>query len=257
MILAIDIGNTNSCFALFKGDQCIGQWRLSTNRLRTADEFVLWLENFFARQKVKGTDIKQSIIACVVPSCRFPILKAVEELVGKEALLVTAKLMEEIGVQVKTDNPKEVGADRIVNAYASFAQYKQATIVLDFGTATTFDVADASGAYVGGVIAPGINLSLEALHHAAARLPSVEIKHPKKAIGTSTESAMQAGIYFGYLGLIERIVKEIKNELGVPAKVIATGGLAPLFAKNSDAIDELDVDLTMRGLYQVAQKFAG
>jgi len=257
MILAIDIGNTNSCFALLKGDECLGQWRLSTNRLRTADEFVLWLENFFARQKVKATEIEQSIVACVVPSCRFPILKAVEELVGKEALLVTAELMETVGVQVKTDSPKEVGADRVINAFSAFTRYSQATIVLDFGTATTFDVADEQGNYIGGVIAPGINLSLEALHRAAARLPSVEIKRPAKVIGTGTESAMQAGIYFGYLGMIERIVKEIKNELGVSAKVIATGGLAPLFAKNSDAIDELDADLTMRGLYQVARKFSG
>ena len=256
MILAIDIGNTNSCFALFKGEECLGQWRLSTNRLRTADEFVLWLENFFARQKVSPTDIEQSIVACVVPSCRFPILKAVEELVEKEALFVTADLMENVGVTVKTDSPHEVGADRVINAYSAYQKYKQATIVLDFGTATTFDVANDKGAYIGGVIAPGINLSLEALQRAAAMLPSVEITHPAKAIGTSTESAMQAGIYFGYLGLIERIVKEIKAELGTPAKVIATGGLARLFEKNSDAIDALDADLTMRGLYQVAKKFA-
>ncbi len=257
MILAIDIGNTNSCFALFDGDKCLGQWRLSTNRLRTADEFVLWLENFFSRQKMLATDVTQSIVACVVPSCRFPILKAVEELVGKAPLLVTAELMNQVGVQVKTDSPNEVGADRVINAFSAWIKYGQASIVLDFGTATTFDVADENGAYIGGVIAPGINLSLEALQNAAAMLPSVEIKHPTKVIGTNTESAMQAGIYFGYLGLIERIVKEIKNELGVPAKVIATGGLARLFEKNSDAIDELDAELTMRGLTLVAQKLAG
>lgn len=253
MILAVDIGNTNTCFALFKGEECVGQWRLSTNRLRTADEFSLWLENFLLRQKVEASQIKQSIVATVVPSCQFAIMSSLEQLIGKAPLLVTAELMNRMGVQVKTDNPQEVGADRLINAYAAWRQHKQPVIVLDFGTATTFDVADGEGAYCGGVIAPGINLSLEALHRAAARLPSVDIKRPAKAIGTNTETAMQSGIYFGYLGMIERIVQEITRELGGKPKVIATGGLAPLFAKNSASIDELDADLTMRGLLLVAQ----
>ena len=234
----------------------MGQWRLSTNRLRTSDEFTLWLENFLKRLGVEVSTVKSSIVACVVPSCRFAILSALEELFGKEPILITAKLMSKVGVEVKLDNPKEVGADRLVNAYAATQQYGMPVIVLDFGTATTFDVADANGAYIGGVIAPGVNLSLEALHRAAAKLPSVDIKHPVKAIGTSTETAMQSGIYFGYLGLIERIVKEIRAELADQPKVIATGGLAPLFAKNCDVIDALDTDLTMRGLHWVAKKLA-
>lgn len=253
MILAVDIGNTNTVFALFDGEECAGQWRLSTNRLRTADEFTLWLENFLGRLKINASQIQKSIVACVVPSCRFAILSALEQLLEHKPLLVTAQLMQQVGTQIKTDNPDEVGADRVINAYAAWQRYKQPTVVLDFGTATTFDVADENGAYCGGVIAPGINLSLEALHRAAARLPSVDIKHPAKAIGTTTESAMQAGIYFGYLGMIERIVQEITRELGGKPKVVATGGLAPLFAKNCDAIDELDSDLTMRGLHLVAQ----
>lgn len=252
MILAVDIGNTNTCFALYRGQECLGQWRLSTNRLRTADEFTLWLENFLARQKVAAADIAQSIVATVVPSCQFAILSSLEQLTGKKPALITAELMESLKVQVKTDNPKEVGADRLINAYAAWQQYQQPVIVLDFGTATTFDVADAQGAYCGGVIAPGINLSLEALHRAAARLPSVEIVRPAKAIGTNTETAMQAGIYFGYLGMIERIVAEIRAEMQAKPVVIATGGLAPLFAKNTAAIDHLDADLTMRGLLLVA-----
>ncbi len=256
MILAVDIGNTNTGFALYDGDECVGQWRLSTNRLRTSDEFTLWLENFLKRLGVEVSAVKTSIVACVVPSCRFAILSALAELFGKEPLLISAKLMSEVGVEVKLDNPREVGADRLINAYAATQTYGAPAIVLDFGTATTFDVADANSAYIGGVIAPGINLSLEALHRAAAKLPSVEIKNPAKAIGTSTETAMQSGIYFGYLGMIERIVKEIRAELDEQPKVIATGGLAPLFAKNSDVIDELDADLTVRGLHLVARKFA-
>ena len=251
-ILAVDIGNTNTGFAFYDGEECLGQWRLSTNRLRTADEFTLWIENFLARIGVKPADVAKSIVACVVPSCRFAILSALEKLLNQPPVLINAELMQKLGVQIKLDNPKEVGADRLINAYAAWNDYKQPTIVLDFGTATTFDVADENGAYCGGVIAPGINLSLEALHRAAAKLPSVEIKNPAKAIGTTTESAMQSGIYFGYLGLIERIVREIQSELKVKPVVIATGGLAPLFAKNSEAIDHLDADLTMRGLHLVA-----
>ncbi len=256
MILVIDVGNTNTCFALYQHDACLGQWRLSTNRLRTADEFTLWLENFLQRLQAKASDISQALIACVVPSCQFPITRAVTQLIGKAPQLVTSQLMASIGVQAKVDSPKEVGADRIVNAYAAWYAHQQACIVLDFGTATTFDVADNQGNYRGGVIAPGINLSLDALQHAAAKLPSVDITHPAKAIGTTTETAMQAGIYFGYLGLIERIVKEIRAELGEPAMVLATGGLAPLFAKNSDAIDALDSDLTIRGLHLIAKNLA-
>lgn len=254
MILAVDIGNTNTCFALFDDDECLGQWRLSTNRLRTADEFTLWLDNFLARLNLDTTHVQNSIVACVVPSCRFAILKALENMLINPPLLITAELMNEIGVEIKTDNPREVGADRLINAYAAWLPHKKSVIVLDFGTATTFDVADENGAYIGGVIAPGINLSLEALHRAAAKLPSVEIKHPVKVIGTNTESAMQSGIYFGYLGLIEHIIEEIHAELvGIKPKVVATGGLAPLFAKNSEFIDDLDSDLTMRGLHLVAK----
>lgn len=253
MILTVDIGNTNTCFALFDGGSCEGQWRLSTNRLRTADEFMLWIENFLGRLKVDAVHVHQSIVACVVPSCRYSILKALEMLTGEKPLLVSAELMEQVGVQVKIDTPQAVGADRLINAYAAWQQFHQPAIVLDFGTATTFDVIDGEGAYIGGVIAPGINLSLEALHQAAAKLPSVEIQTPAKAIGTTTEGAMQSGIYYGYLGMIERIVAEIRKEMGGSARVIATGGLAPLFAKNTEAIDKLDSDLTMQGLHLTAQ----
>ena len=249
MILAVDIGNTNTCFALYDDSECLGQWRLSTNRLRTADEFTLWLENFLTRLGLDVSQVDSSIVACVVPSCRFAILTALENMLGDEPLLITAKLMNEVGVEVKTDNPKEVGADRLINAFAAWLPCKMPVIVLDFGTATTFDVADENGAYIGGIIAPGINLSLEALHHAAAKLPSVEIKNPAKVIGTNTETAMQSGIYFGYLGMIERIIEEIHAELGGSKPKV----LAPLFAKNSDLIDELDSDLTMRGLHLVAK----
>jgi type III pantothenate kinase len=257
MILAVDIGNTNSCFALYREDECVGQWRLATSRVRTADEFTFWIESLLQKAGFSLEQIEQSIVACVVPSCRFAILSALESLLGKKPALISAELMAQIGVQVKLENPYEVGADRLINAYAAWKQTGETSIVLDFGTATTFDVVDETGAYYGGVIAPGINLSLEALHRAAAKLPSVEISHPAKAIGTSTESAMKSGIYFGYLGLIERIINEISAELGKAPRVIATGGLAPLFARNCEKIHHLEPDLTMRGLHFVSKALQG
>lgn len=253
-ILTVDIGNTNTCFAVFDGDECIGQWRLSTNRLRTADEFTLWIENFLVRMSIPLHRLAQSIVACVVPSCRYSILQALGKLLGHEPLLVTAELMLELGMQVKLETPSEAGADRLINAYAAYHRFgRKPVIVLDFGTATTFDVANAEGDYCGGVIAPGVNLSLEALHRAAARLPSVEIAKPKTVIGRTTETAMQAGLYYGYLGMVERIAEQIRQELSQEASVVATGGLAPLFASNTKAIDHLDQDLTMQGLRLVAQ----
>lgn len=256
MILTVDIGNTNSCFALFNpAGEALAQWRLSTNRMRTADEFTLWVESFLRRNQIESKQISQSVVATVVPSCRYAIISALEALFDQSPLLITSELMAKRGLQVKTDRPSEVGADRLINAFAAHKMGMSPAIIIDFGTATTFDIANEKGDYVGGVIAPGINLSLEALHQAAAKLPSVEIKRPLSVIGKTTETAMQSGLYYGYLGLIERITAEIKQELpDLQLNVIATGGLAPLFAKNSQAIDCIEADLTIRGLFHVAQE---
>lgn len=255
MILTIDIGNTHTMFALYEEETMLGQWRLATDPRRTADEFTLWLERFLDRIKKRPITIKQVIIACVVPQNLFSITKAVEQQWNLPPLIVTSQLMAEIGMQIDTEKPDEVGADRMINALAAWHHYGKAAIVVDFGTATTFDVIDGQGAYCGGSIAPGINLSLEALHKAAAKLPNIAIAKPGQAIGRSTEMAMQSGIFFGYLGLIERIITEIKSEMTDEAIVIATGGLGGLFAGASDAIDRHVPDLTMDGLRLAARKY--
>ena len=169
--------------------------------------------------------------------------------------MVTAENLAALGMVIKTDNPAEVGEDRVINAMAAFARCSGEAIIIDFGTATTFDVVDEQGAYCGGVIAPGINLSLDALQKAAARLPNIAIKKPQKVVGTSTVEAMQSGLYYGYLGLIERIVTEIRQQTGMQGRVLATGGLAPLFAAASETIDELVENLTLEGLNLFAQRY--
>jgi type III pantothenate kinase len=260
MLLAVDIGNTDTLFALFEGEQCRGEWRLSTQATRTADEYTIWLSQFLAGAGLSLATIKECVIACVVPRCVFPISQMAERLLQRPPLVVTRQVMEQIGVVVAVERPDEVGADRMINALAAWHLLKQAAIVLDFGTATTFDVVTQTGSYAGGVIAPGINLSLEALHRAAAKLPNIAIKPPLHAIGRNTEAAMQAGIYYGYLGLIERIIREIKTEMtaagmGMPV-VLATGGLGGLFSKATPMIERYVPDLTVLGLRVTAARYA-
>lgn len=253
MILTIDIGNTDTLFALFEDKECKGEWRLATQPKRTADEYSIWLSHFLNNAGLKATNIKTAIISCVVPRALFSISRMVENLLQKTPLVVTRQLMEQVGMRVGTDRPDEVGADRMINALAAWHRYHQAAIIVDFGTATTFDVVDAAGVYIGGVIAPGINLSLEALYQAAAKLPNIAVQKPSKAIGTTTETAMQAGIYYGYLGLIERVVTEIKGEMKTKPIVLATGGLGGLFSKATPLIDSYLPDLTVEGLRLTAE----
>lgn len=254
MLLAIDSGNTNVVFAVFGADgEVMGEWRSSTAADRTADEFGVWLLRVLEMKAIKPTDITASIIATVVPANLHALSQLCEIYFGTKPLVVGDEGVE-LGVGIKLDHPSEVGADRLVNAVAAVERYGGPLICVDFGTATTFDVIDADGDYAGGAIAPGINLSLEALHMAAAKLPRVAVKRPAKVIGTDTVSAMQSGVYWGYVSMIEGMVARIQDEFGAPMKVIATGGLARMFSKATDVIEETDNDLTLRGLFAIYKR---
>lgn len=253
MLLAIDAGNTNIVFAVWDGTTWRGRWRLATQASRTADEYAVWLTQLMSWSGIERGQITRAAIACVVPAALYHLRHLCRDWFGQEPLIARAAGLD-WGFPVLVDNPNEVGADRLVNALAAHARYKGPLAVVDFGTATTFDVVDRTGAYLGGVIAPGINLSLEALHRAAAQLPRVAISRPQAVIGRSTVPAMQAGIYWGYVGLIEGLARRIEAELGETMKLIATGGLAPLFADATVAIEHLDPDLTLDGLVLLADR---
>ncbi len=254
MLLAIDAGNTNTVFAVFDGEKVRGQWRLSTNRKRTADEYAVALSQFFALDGLDKAEISGVIIATVVPQNLFALKTMCRNYIGCNPLVVGEGDVN-VGIEVKVERAAEVGADRLVNSVAAYKRYGGNVIIIDFGTATTFDVIDEGGAYLGGVIAPGINLSIDALHAAAAKLPQVDVAKPAHVIGRSTVEAMQSGVYWGYVGLIEGIVSRIKNERGCEMKVLATGGLAPLFAKATDVIENLEGDLTIFGLRLIFEGF--
>ena len=249
MLLAIDSGNTNTVFAVYDGERLVSQWRAATDAERTADEYAVWLRQLMALESIEAGDIDGAIIATVVPQTLFNLRLLCRRFFDSEPFVVGEGV--ELGIEVRIDRPDEVGADRLVNAVAARATYGEALIVVDFGTATTFDVVDADGNYVGGVIAPGVNLSLEALHQAAAQLPRIAVEKTRSVIGGATVPAMQSGIYWGYVGLVEGLIARIRAEFGAPMKVIATGGLAPLFATGATVIDRVDADLTMRGLCEI------
>ncbi len=254
MLLAIDSGNTNIVFAVFDGEDAIrGQWRSSSHSERTADEFGVWLATLMEDAKIAPGDITAAIIASVVPATLFSLKTLCRDYFGCEALVIGEGGINP-GLEVKVDRPDDVGADRLVNAVSAHKHYGGPLVVVDFGTATTFDVIDADGSYIGGVIAPGVNLSLEALHMAAAQLPRVGIEPTKVVTGKSTVEAMQSGIYWGYVGLIEGLVKRLKDEQGTDMKVIATGGLAGLFAEATDCIGQPDPDLILLGLLAIYRK---
>ncbi|MBF0092978.1 MAG: type III pantothenate kinase [Alphaproteobacteria bacterium] len=250
MLLAIDCGNTNIVFALFDGDTVRGQWRASSKLDRTADEVGIWLLQLLGMEHIDRSEVDGAIIASVVPSAVFGLRGLCRRYFGCEALVVGEPEVE-LGIKVLLERPKEVGADRLVNAVAAHRHYPGPQIVIDFGTATTFDVIDAEGNYCGGAIAPGINLSLSALHMAAAQLPLVAIAKPGRVIGTSTVEAMRSGIFWGYVGVIESLVRRTEAEFGATMTVIGTGGLASLFAEATDVIQHHDPDLTIRGLLEI------
>ena len=252
-LLAIDAGNTNIVFAVHDGADWRGQWRATTHDVRTADEHMVWLSQLMQIDNLTPNDIDAAIIASVVPQALFGLKTLCTRYLHCEPLLIGDADVN-LGLEVDVERPSEVGADRLVNAYAAHRRYGGPLIVVDFGTATTFDVVDNNGTYRGGVIAPGPNLSIEALHSAAAQLPHVAITRPPHVIGRGTPSAMQSGIYWGYVGLIEGLIRRIENEFGSKMKVVGTGGLAPLFQEGTALIQEVDPELTIRGLVQIYQQ---
>jgi len=247
MLLAIDAGNTNIVFAVYDGKDVRAEWRAVTKTARTADEYAVLLSPLLALNGLKFSDLQSAIIATVVPAALFDLRQLCRRYLNCEPLVVKDPNVD-LGIKIRIDRPEAVGADRLVNAVAAHERYKGALIVLDFGTATTFDIVGDNGDYEGGVIAPGINLSAEALHKAAAMLPRVALSRTQAVIGKDTVPAMQSGLYWGYIGLIEGLVARIKTEYAKPMTVIATGGLAKVFYKQTPAIDHLDADLTIRGL---------
>ena len=255
LLLAIDAGNTNIVFGVYDGEQARGQWRAETRAARTADEYAVWLNHLLDHDGIEKRSIEAAIIASVVPETVFHLRGLCQTYYGCEPLIVGENV--EIGAELAVENPHEVGADRVVNAVAAHSRYEGALIVIDFGTATTFDVIDATGAYRGGAIAPGVNLSLEALHMAAAQLPRIAAKRPQTVIGLSTIPMMQSGVYWGYVSLIEGLVARIRKEFGEPMTVIATGGLAPLFHAATTVIEHVDGDLTLHGLQVIYRRNTG
>jgi type III pantothenate kinase len=257
MLLAIDVGNTNIVFAICDGETIKWRWRISTDGQRTADEYAVWLHQLMQLEGVERTLIDAAIIATVVPPTLFNLQRLCRKYFDVEALVVAIGSIN-LGLRIDLPNPAEVGADRLVNAVAAHAVHPGNLIIVDFGTATTFDVVAADGSYKGGVIAPGINLSMDALYMAAAKLPRIAVEPPTApgggnlgVIGKGTVHAMQSGVFWGYVGLIEGLVARITLELGPPVTVIATGGLATLFTRHTSAIDHVDGDLTIRGLIQL------
>ncbi|AWD20322.1 type III pantothenate kinase [Fuscovulum blasticum] len=246
MLLAIDCGNTNTVFSIWDGTRFLATWRIATDHKRTADEYFVWLSSLMMLTKLETT-ITEAIISSTVPRVVFNLRVLCNRYFDCRPLVV-GKPECRLPVLPRVDQGTTVGPDRLVNTVAGHDRHGGDLIVVDFGTATTFDVVDHDGAYVGGVIAPGVNLSLEALHMAAAALPHIDVAKPGHVIGTNTVACMQSGVYWGYVGLVEGIVREVRKERPRPSKVIATGGLASLFAQGTDLFHSIEDDLTMHGL---------
>jgi type III pantothenate kinase len=249
MLLAIDAGNTNVVFALLQGREIRARWRIATDPRRTADEYAVWLAQLLSLEGYSIADVDAVIIATVVPRALHN-LEVLADKYFKVAPLIAGQGAAEWGVPLDVQEPASVGADRVVNAIAAHHLYEGDLIIIDFGTATTFDVVDYHGAYKGGIIAPGINLSLDALVAAAAKLPRIAIAPPESrtVIGRTTESQMLIGVFWGYVAMMEGLVARMRGEIGRPARVISTGGLAVLFNDNSDIFDAIAPDLTIQGL---------
>jgi len=255
MLLAIDIGNTNVVVALFAGKAIKARWRIATDPRRTADEYAVWLMHLFAIEGIDRKDIDRIIVATVVPRALHNIEVLARHYFHMEPL-VAGQGRAEYGIEIDVDQPRSLGADRAINAIAAHAKYPGDLIIVDFGTATTFDVIDANGAYKGGIIAPGINLSLDALVGNTAKLPRIAIEVPKSesVIGKNTEDQMLIGVFWGYVAMMEGLIARMKAEIGRPATVVATGGLALLFDKATGIFDAVDADLTLEGLAILAER---
>lgn len=246
MLLAIDCGNTNTVFSIWTGSEFISTWRIATDQQRTADQYYVWLSSLITLGKIK-VDITDVIISSTVPRVVFN-LRILADRYFNTRPFVVGKPDCALPVDVRVDEGTGVGPDRLVNTVAGYDLFGGDLILVDFGTATTFDVVDTDGAYVGGAIAPGVNLSLQALHEAAAALPHVDIAKPQRVVGTNTVACMQSGVFWGYVGLVREICNRIKAERARPMNVIATGGLAPLFQQTDALFDAIEDTLTMHGL---------
>ncbi len=252
MLIAIDVGNTNSVIALFEGNRTLATWRTSTSSTRTADEYAVWLSQLMLMAGFSFADITDCVISNVVPQSLFHFRNLSRRYFNCEPFVVSAATVP--GVEVRIAKPSEAGADRLVNAVGAYVAYGGPLVVVDSGTATNFDVVGADGAFEGGVIAQGINLSMQALHEAAAQLPRVAIERPDTVIGKDTVGAMQSGVFWGYISLIEGLISRIKNEYPSPIKVVATGGIAALFQGATNSIDIFDSELTIRGLHEIYKR---
>jgi type III pantothenate kinase len=253
MLLAVDCGNTNTVFAVYDGDTQRGQWRIATDPRRTADEYAVWLTQLLSLRGLQVGDIEHAIVTTVVPGTRRNLDMLLESHFGVTPLVIRDSIVD-LGIEILVERPEQVGADRLVTAVGAHLLHPGDLIVLDFGTGTTFDLVDDRGNWCGGVIAPGINLSVEALYMAGALLPRVNIEKPEKVIGGATVPAMQSGIFWGYVSMIEGMIPRIANEYRKPVTVVATGGLAPLFADVTDVIDATEPDLTLIGLREIARR---
>jgi type III pantothenate kinase len=255
MLLAIDAGNTNVVFALFEGRKLIARWRIATDARRTGDEYAVWLMQLLAIRGTRREEIDQIIISTVVPRALHNLNILAKHYFNIEPLIAGVGAAD-FAIDIDVDQPGSLGADRAVNAVAAHAKYAGDLIIIDFGTATTFDVVDFRGAYKGGIIAPGINLSLDALVGNTAMLPRIAIEAPKdgSVIGTNTENQMLIGVFWGYVAMMEGLTARMRAEIGRPAKVVATGGLAVLFNQHTQIFDEVDPDLMLDGLAILAER---
>jgi type III pantothenate kinase len=255
MLLAIDVGNSNIVIGAMDGEVPRWRWRLSSET-RTTDELGMLLLQLLSHRGLTAADISGVCLCCVVPSVLYTVQKAIRRYLGQEALTVGSGVRT--GMRVRVDNPREVGADRIVNAVAAFERFGGPLVVVDFGTATTFDCIGVRGDYLGGAIAPGLKISADALFDRTARLPRVELAEPAETIGTNTVSSMQSGLYWGYVGLVQELARRCKDELasadGPPPRCIATGGMANLIGRACTEVDEVDDALTLRGLVLVYER---
>lgn len=256
MLLAIDAGNTNVVFAIVQEGEIVARWRIATDPRRTGDEYAVWLHNLMPLKGLDAKAVDTVIIATVVPRTLHNLQVLASKYFDVETL-VAGQPPVEWGIRLDVPEPHTVGADRVVNAIAAHSLHPEDLIVIDFGTATTFDVVDYDGSYKGGIIAPGINLSLDALVSAAAKLPRIAIEAPadtNSVIGVTTEEQMHIGVFWGYVAMIEGLVSRMKAEIGRPAKVVSTGGLAMLFDENTDVFDVIEPDLTIQGLAMLYQR---